>query len=162
MRNSGFLWIVVALMFLLDLYVFQAVKVVLPVSSPKWRLAIVIAYWLIAILAIVVVAALPYLRYETWPKLMRTYVIAIIIGLFLGKLVASLFFILDDIRRGGIWAFGKLVTTNVEVISQEGITRSAFLKFWMGLTIGASFFTTLLFGFLNKYRYQIKPASVGI
>ncbi len=160
MRNSGFLWIVVALMFLLDLYVFQAVKVVLPVSSPKWRLTIVIAYWLIAILAIVVVAALPYLRYETWPKLMRTYVIAIIIGLFLGKLVASLFFIIDDIRRGGIWAFGKLFTTNVEVISQDGITRSAFLS-WMGLTIGASFFTTLLFGFLNKYRYQINRLQLA-
>ena len=160
MRNSGFLWIVVALMFLLDLYVFQAVKVVLPVSSPKWRLTIVIAYWLIAILAIVVVAALPYLRYETWPKLMRTYVIAIIIGLFLGKLVASLFFIIDDIRRGGIWAFGKLFTTNVDVISQDGITRSAFLS-WMGLTIGASFFTTLLFGFLNKYRYQINRLQLA-
>ena len=154
MRNSGFLWIVVALMFLLDLYVFQALKIVLPVASPRWRMTIVIAYWLIAILAIVVVATLPYLRYETWPRAMRTYVLAIIIGLFLGKLVASLFFIVDDIRRGGLWAFSKLFNSNVDVISQEGITRSVFLS-WMGLTIGAGLFTTLLFGFLNKYRYQI-------
>lgn len=160
MRNSGFLWIVVALMFLLDLYVFQALKIVLPVSSPRWRLTIVIAYWLIAILAIVVVAALPYLRYETWPKGMRTYVIAIIIGLFLGKLVASLFFIVDDIRRGGLWALGKLFNTNVDVISREGITRSAFLS-WMGLTIGTGLFGTLLFGFLNKYRYQINRLQLA-
>jgi len=160
MRNSGFLWIVVALMFLLDLYVFQAIKIVLPLSSPRWRLTIIIAYWLIAILAIVVVAALPYLRYETWPKAIRTYVIAIIIGLFLGKLVASLFFIVDDIRRGGLWAFGKLFNTNTAVISQDGITRSAFLS-WMGLTIGAGFFSTLLLGFLNKYRYQINRLQLA-
>ena len=160
MRNSGFLWIVVALMFLLDLYVFQAVKIVLPVSSPRWRMTIVIAYWLVAILAIVVVAALPYLRYETWPKGLRTYVIAIIIGLFLGKLVASLFFIIDDIRRGGVWAFGKLFNTNVDIISREGITRSAFLS-WVGITIGTGLFGTLLFGFLNKYRYQINRLQLA-
>src|ERR1700741_2500249 len=142
MRNSGFLWIAVALMFLLDLYVFQAVKIVLPVSSPRGRLTVVIAYWLIAVLAIVIVATLPYLRYETWPKGLRTYVIAIIIGLFLGKLVASLFFIVDDIRRGGLWVFGKLFNTNVNVISQDGITRSAFLS-WMGLAIGTGLFGTL-------------------
>lgn len=161
MRNSGFLWIVVALMFLLDLYVFQALKVILPASSVRWRLIIVIGYWLIAALAIVIVAAIPYLRFESWPKLMRTYVLAIIIGLFLGKLVASVFFIVDDIRRGGLWVFSKLFNSGSgNLISADGVTRSVFLS-WLGISIGAGLFGTLLFGFLNKYRYQINRLQLA-
>ncbi len=161
MRNSGFLWIVVALMFLLDLYVFQALKVILPVSSVRWRLVIVIGYWLIATLAIVIVAAIPYLRFESWPKLMRTYVLAIIIGLFLGKLVASVFFIVDDLRRGGLWVFSKLFNSGSgNLISADGVTRSVFLS-WLGISIGAGLFGTLLFGFLNKYRYQINRLQLA-
>src|SRR4030095_13146312 len=133
MRNSGFLWIVVALMFVLDLYVFQALKVILPVSS-RWRMTIVIGYWLIATLAIVIVAALPYLRFESWPKIMRTYVLAIIIGLFLGKLVASIFFIVDDLRRGGVWVFSKLFSNDsISAVSTTGVSRSVFLS-WLGIS----------------------------
>jgi len=160
MRNSGFLWIVVALMFVLDLYVFQALKVILPVSS-RWRMTIVVGYWLIAMLAIVIVAALPYLRFESWPKLMRTYVLAIIIGLFLGKLVASIFFIVDDLRRGGVWVFSKLFSNDsISVVSTTGVSRSVFLS-WLGISLGAGLFGTLVFGFLNKYRYQINRLQLA-
>lgn len=149
-----------ALMFVLDLYVFQALKVILPVSF-RWRMTIVIGYWLIAALAIVIVAALPYLRFENWPKLMRTYVLAIIIGLFLGKLVASIFFIVDDIRRGGVWVFSKLFSNDsVSAVSTSGVSRSVFLS-WLGISIGAGLFGTLLFGFLNKYRYQINRLQLA-
>ena len=160
MRNSGFLWIVVALMFVLDLYVFQALKVILPVSSSRLRLGLVIGYWLIAALAIVIVAALPYLRFEAWPKLMRTYVLAIIIGLFLGKLVASIFFIVDDLRRGGVWVFSKLFSNDTANVVTTGISRSVFMS-WLGISIGAGLFGTLLFGFLNKYRYQINRLQLA-
>jgi len=160
MRNSGFLWIVVALMFVLDLYVFQALKVILPVSSGRLRFGLVIGYWLIAALAIVIVAALPYLRFETWPKLMRTYVLAIIIGLFLGKLVASIFFIVDDLRRGGVWVFSKLFSNDTGNTVTTGISRSVFMS-WLGISIGAGLFGTLLFGFLNKYRYQINRLQLA-
>src|SRR6185436_6088288 len=102
-----------------------------------WRLIIVIGYWFIAAIAIVIVAALPYLRFENWPKLMRTYVLAIIIGLFLGKLIASVFFIVDDLRRGGLWVFSKLFNSGSEnPISTDGVTRSVFLS-WLGISIGA-------------------------
>ena len=147
-------------MFVLDLYVFQALKVILPVSS-RWRMTIVVGYWLIAMLAIVIVAALPYLRFESWPKLMRTYVLAIIIGLFLGKLVASIFFIVDDLRRGGVWVFSKLFSNDsISVVSTTGVSRSVFLS-WLGISLGAGLFGTLVFGFLNKYRYQINRLQLA-
>lgn len=160
MRNSGFLWIIVALMFVLDLYVFQALRVILPVTSGRLRSGLVIGYWLIAALAIVIVAALPYLRFESWPKLMRTYVLAIVIGLFLGKLVASIFFIVDDLRRGGVWVFSKLFSNDAATTATTGISRSVFMS-WLGISIGAGLFGTLLFGFLNKYRYQINRLQLA-
>ncbi len=39
--------------------------------------------------------------------------------------------------------------------SGEGISRSAFLS-WAGMIMGGGLFGTLIYGFGNKYRYQVK------
>ncbi len=46
MRNSGFLWIIIGIMVVLDVYVFQAIKVVAP-ASPKLRIGMFICYWIL-------------------------------------------------------------------------------------------------------------------
>ena len=82
MRNPTFLWIIVGIMLVLEIYVFQAVKMVLPVTSPRLRYTVIIIYWLICVLMLGTLFALPYLNYESWPKGIRTYVTAIIVGAF--------------------------------------------------------------------------------
>jgi uncharacterized protein len=37
MRNPTFLWIIVGIMLVLEIYVFQAVKMVLPAAHPRLR-----------------------------------------------------------------------------------------------------------------------------
>jgi uncharacterized protein len=155
MRNPTFLWIIFGIMLVLEIYVFQAVKMVLPPSQPRLRITIFVIYWVISALMLGTLLSFPYLNYDTWPKQLRTYVLAIIVGAFFSMLITSLFLAVDDIRRGATWIIVRLFR-NTEGINggSEGITRSAFLS-WLGLGLGGGLFTTLVYGFSNKYNYTI-------
>ncbi|HEX4852400.1 MAG TPA: metallophosphoesterase, partial [Puia sp.] len=156
MRNAGFLWIIIAIMVSLDFYVFQAIKVVCQGSSPKLKTFVYSSYWFISLAAVIILALLPLLHFDSWPRSLRNYLFATILGLFFAKLIASVFFLVDDLRRVIQWAAGKLLFRNTEGenLSGEGVTRSVFLS-WLGLGIGGSLFGTLVYGFSNKYNYQV-------
>lgn len=153
MRNAGFTWFLLGLMILLDIYVFQAVKMIAPVSV-RGRLIVTTAYWLLSVASMALIISLPYSNSATWPKWVRSYVFAIVIGLFVSKLLASLFIAVDDIRRAGTWAVAKLSGRHAQAPAEGGISRSVFLS-WLSLAVGGGLFGTLLYGFNNKYRYQV-------
>src|SRR5215208_2772747 len=134
MRNPTFLWIIVAIMLILEIYVFQAVKMVLPASSPRLRLTIIVIYWLLSVFMVGMLLAFPYLNYESWPKQFRTYLFSIIVGVFFSLLIASLFIAVDDLRRGATWIIVKIFRNYSDNTQTgcENITRSAFLS-WLGI-----------------------------
>ncbi|GAC1427813.1 MAG: metallophosphoesterase [Chitinophagaceae bacterium] len=105
---------------------------------------------------------MPFVNYDKWPRAVRTYLFATILGLFFAKLVAVVFFLLDDIRRVIQWASGKIFFRNTEGegFSGEGITRSLFLS-WLGLGAGAGLFGTLLYGYSNKYNYEVRRLQLA-
>jgi uncharacterized protein len=162
MRNSGFIWIILVILLVLDIYVYQALKVVAQTNGQRSRFIIFAAYWFISGLAVLFLMTMPYLKPESWPKGLRTYVFAIVVGLFFAKLLAVTFLILDDVRRGMMWTVGKLYSNPSVKVSQssDGITRSAFLS-WMGLAVGGSLFGTLLYGFTNKYNYTVRKLKLA-
>jgi hypothetical protein len=149
-------------MLLLDLYVFQAVKLVSHDVSPKIRLVIYTSYWTLSILAAVVMVLLPYINFESWPKAVRSYLFATIVGLFFAKIIAVVFFLLDDVRRVIQWASSKLFFQNTEgeSIGNERISRSLFLS-WVGLVSGGGLFSTLVYGFSNKYKYDVRQLKLS-
>jgi uncharacterized protein len=157
MRNSAFKWILVVFMVLLDLYVFQAIKMLSQSAGHKTKMIIYGLYWGLSILALATLIVLPYINFDNLPKGFRNVVFAIIAGLFFSKLVASVFFIIDDMRRGIQWAAGKIFFNNTEgeKIQEGGISRSVFLS-WAGMLIGGGLFSSLMYGFNNRYRYQLK------
>lgn len=159
MRSSP-AWIVLAgLMILLDFYVFQIVKTVSGSAGPKTKSVIFISYWTISIIALIVLFLLPL--FENFPRTVRSTLFAVIIGLFLAKLIASVFFLVDDLRRGIQWLAGKLFFSNTEGEElQEGrMSRSLFLS-WLGIGIGSTLFGSLLYGFSNKYNYKVKTVKL--
>ena len=161
MRNSPFWWILISFMILLDIYCFQAIKVVSQTAGPKTRLIIFISYWVLSALAIIMLLVLPYLHFEHQAKIFRTTIFAIIAGLFFAKLFAALFFLIDDIRRLGLWLGRKIFTSKAEAATESGgITRSVFLS-WTGLLFGGGLFGSLIYGFGNKYRYQLKQYQLS-
>ncbi len=162
MRNPSFLWIIFGVMLLMDIYIFQALKVVLPSISSRFRTTVIVIYWLLAVAALGILISFPYLNYESWPKQARTYIFAILIGLFFSKLVTTLFLAIDDLRRGATWLILKIFR-NAETDSanpQEGITRSVFLS-WLGFALGGSLLSTFIYGFSNQYNYQVKKVKLS-
>ncbi len=151
-----------AIMLLLDTYVFQAVKAVSQASSPKAKVIIYTIYWSLSAIAIIGFLLFVYTGPDFFSKKVRGYLFAAVIGLFLAKLIAVIFFLVDDIRRVIQWVAGKLFFRNTEgeQLNDEGISRSIFLS-WLGLAAGGGLFSSLIYGFSNKYDYHIKRVSLS-
>jgi predicted MPP superfamily phosphohydrolase len=149
-------------MILLDTYVFQAIKMVSHSASPKTKTIIYAVYWSISILAIIGFLIFVLTAPEFLPKKVRTYLFATIVGLFFGKLISVIFFLVDDIRRLIQWVAGKLFFRNTEgeQLAEGGITRSAFLS-WLGLAAGGTLFGSLVYGFSNKYNYEVRRVKMA-
>ena len=162
MRSSPVWLILAGFMILLDLYVFQIIRSLSQAAGSKTRSIIFISYWTISILALLILFLLPFLNLDNYVKGVRSTVFALIIGLFLAKLIGSIFFLIDDIRRGVQWLAGKLFFRNTEGESmQDGkISRSLFLS-WLGVAIGGTLYASLVFGLSNKYRYKVKKVALN-
>lgn len=162
MRNTNFVWILLVIIIVIDIYVFQALKTVTQNSSHRLRIILFSVYWLLSVCAVMFLLLMPYLHTENWPKTLRSYTFAIIVGLFFSKLVGSIFFIIDDARRFVMWTIGKLFSNPAVSITtaEDGITRSVFLS-WLGLAAGGTLFSTLIYGFRNKYRYHVNRIQLS-
>ena len=162
MRNSRFWWFLIGFMILLDIYVFQAVRIITLPASPRIRFWIHTGYWVVSVAALITLLILPYIQFDQQSRLARSTVFAVIAGIFFAKAIAALFFLIDDIRRGFQWASYKLgffSPGSPMKGNPEGISRSVFLS-WTGMLFGGGLFGTLIYGFGNKYRYQITRVPV--
>lgn len=154
-------WIFIVVMILVDLYVFQALKLVTDSLSLRYRGLIYVVYWAFTVAAVLLFVLIPYIGFQQLPLFIRTYAFPVILGFFIAKMIASLFFLLDDIRRILQWGGGKIfqLTGSVNQVNGDTISRSIFLS-WLGIGIGGSLFGTLLYGFNNKYRYRLERLKV--
>ena len=68
----------------------------------------------------------------------------------------------DDVRRVVQWAGVKAYDQWVSAapLPERNISRSAFLS-WLGIGLGTTMFGTLLYGFSNKYRYQVNNIDLN-
>ena len=163
MRNAGFIWIIALIMAAIDLYVFQVVKMLCQFFFPKNK-----DHHFYCLLGSFdcdhhFFYFLPLLNTDRWPKNLRNYIFATIIGFFFAKLLASVFFLVDDLRRLIQWAVAKIFFRNTEGESEvnEGISRSVFLS-WLGIGIGGALISSLIYGFSNKYNYQITHSATYV
>ena len=151
-------------MVVLDLYVFQAVKVVSQGASPKVRIFIYSIYWTISIASVILMVLIPFIHADSSNKSgsVRTYLFATVVGLFFAKVLAVVFFLVDDVRRVIQWASSKLFFRNTEGedIASAKISRSVFLS-WAGLVAGGGLFGTLIYGFSNKYNYDLRSVKLN-
>ena len=156
MRTPLGVIIFLSLMLLLDLYVFQSIKIVTNTSTIRTRNLVVISYWTVVALSVISFLLFVYTPQDFFGKKIRVYLFAMVIGFFMAKLLAATFFVIDDIRRIIQWTFSKAVASPTVAQSTDGdaLSRSVFLS-WMGLIAGSSLFGSLLYGFSNKYNYKV-------
>jgi len=162
MRNSPVWFLLLGLMILLDFYVFQALKIVTYSASQRTRTIIFVTYWVLSVLALILLMILPLINFDNLPKGFRSVVFAVIIALFFSKLITAVFLLIDDIRRIFQWVAGKLFfrgTEGADLQEGEHISRSVFLS-WIGLVAGGGLFASLIYGFSNRYDYRIKKVKL--
>ena len=163
MRNSPFWIIIIALMLLLDFYVFQAVKMVCQSAGSKTRAFVFTSYWAISILALLIFVMLPFLHLDNFSKGLRSTVFALIVAIFFAKFATAIFLLVDDIRRLLQWGAGKIFFSNSEgekIQEGETISRSVFLS-WVGLVSGGGILASLVNGFFNKYDYHVRRVPLA-
>lgn len=151
----------VAFIILLDLYVFSTIRYLVASSSPRGRVIVFAAYWTVSILILAGLIFFGSTQPEAANKQMRTYLFAVIVAVTFSKIAAATFFLIDDIRRIFQWLAAKLLFSKTEgaQISDATITRSQFLS-WFGIAAGGTLLGTLLYGFSNKYNYQLKKVKL--
>jgi len=156
MRTPLGVIVFLSLMLLLDVYVFQSVKIVTNTSTIRSRNLVIFSYWTIVALSVISFLLFVYTPQDFFGKKIRVYLFAMVIGFFLAKLLAATFFVIDDIRRVIQWTFSKAVAAPTVSSTNEGdsLSRSVFLS-WMGLIAGSSLFGSLVYGFGNKYNYKV-------
>lgn len=157
MRHFHFHTIAIVLILLVDVYLFFVLKYFTHNATPKLRLAILLAHCIISIACIACVCLMGRL-----PDSIQNYVISIVFGILIAKLLAIIFFLADDIRRGIFWAIKKIFFRKPDAasVSDNSISRSAFLS-WLGTVVGGGFLATFLYGFRNKYNYQVKQIKIN-
>lgn len=162
MRRFSGSWILIIIILLIDLYVFQAVKLTVQTATPKIKFTVYGLYWIVSAVVVLTLALIPYLNLDNWPKSFRTYWMATIIGLFLSKALTVIFLVADDLRRVLQWGGGKLFYQYIqgEPFKAAGISRSVFMS-WLGLAVGGGLMAAMMYGFVNKYRYQLKKVKLN-
>ncbi|MBS1747542.1 MAG: metallophosphoesterase [Bacteroidetes bacterium] len=162
MRNWSSWWLVVVILLVIDLYVFNALKFIVHNNSDRSKTIIYTIYWTISVAALSFIIAFPRSQYIETHIILRNYVFAIIVGLIFAKLIASVFFLLDDVRRLLLWLMAKIFPKTGVDFTDEGnrISRSSFLS-WSGFALGTGLFASLLYGFSNKYDYKVRKVKLA-
>lgn len=161
MRNQVNLWILFFIVLLVDFYIFQAIKTAVQPFSPRMKTGVYILYWMVTVLVFLTIIIMPHMHPDNWMQGFHIYWIAGIIGLIFSKLVTVIFLLMDDIRRLIQWGGEKLYGqfSSGEPVQTAGISRSVFMS-WLGLAIGGSLMSAFMYGFTNRYRYQLRKVKL--
>ncbi|MBX0332686.1 metallophosphoesterase [Pontibacter sp. HSC-14F20] len=149
--------IVVFILFLVDFYVFQAIKTVSQNLSTSTQRIIYFVHWAVFVITAGTFALASFTR-GTPPDAFKTYLASTLFIIFASKLVVVLFLFVDDTLR-----LGKVVFNNVN--SGETTfdpSRSKFLS-QMGLMVAAVPFSAFIYGMVKgAYDYRVKRVTLRI
>ncbi|GHA75078.1 metallophosphoesterase [Pontibacter akesuensis] len=146
--------IIFLILFLLDLYVFQAIRLVTQNIPPVVRNIIYFLYWSVFVVTAVTFALASATR-GTPPTNFQTYLASTLFIFFASKMVVVLFLFVDDIVR-----IGKVVMNATSSEVAFDASRSKFLS-QLGLLVAAVPFTAFIYGMAKgAYDYQVKRVTL--
>lgn len=157
------LLIILLIIFVIDLYVFQAIRTVTAGIGATPRRWIYIIYWLFTAIAFAIIIGATIKDWHTWPRFFRTYSFAILVIIMVSKIMVLPLLVIDDIIRLGRWVFFKIQYSPSDTANEEGlkINRSQFLM-GAGLILAAIPFTSLTFGMISgPYNFKVRKKRLG-
>jgi hypothetical protein len=159
MRNPLFLFVLLAILILIDFYIYQVLKQVFQGSSTGTKTVIQIVYWSLSVVSLGSFLLFPFIANPYF----KQYIFSVSLGWVIAQVVMVLFFLVDDLRRGTFWTVGQIASsTGAKFMNTDnGIPRSTFLS-WLGIGLSSSLFFSLIYGFGNKYNYKLIRKKVSI
>ena len=155
MSRVYFVFFLVSVYLVLDIYVFVAVRSLTESLSPAWRKTIWIAYWVLSIGSLVGVLLYRQIDPKQFQNL-RLYITTFFFVLFIGKLFSAVFLLLDDIRRGITWLVNIFPFTEED----HSTSRSDFMQ-KSALIAGAIPIATMSFGVISgAHDYRIRKRVI--
>ena len=109
------------------------------------------AYWAISAISLGVIILGQYVDWHLWPKILRTYAFAIIVIIYLSKILVTVFMLLDDVirlfRLIGAYIGMKFFSTPQE--AAETTIRVSRLDFLvkLGFIVGSIPFFSMMYEF---------------
>ena len=159
MRNPVFISILLMVLIAIDFYVYQVLKHLTHGSGQGVRTTVSLLYWTLCLICLGAFLLFPFLSNPYF----RQYIFSISMGWMFTQLLMAMVFLIDDIRRGTFWAVSKMTSASgAQFLNTEnGIPRSTFLS-WLGVGLASSLFFSLIYGFGNKYKYQIVKKKISL
>lgn len=149
--------IIFGLIFLFDIYVFQAFTEITQSWSKASKIIVYSIYWLIPVLAMGMLAANAFLDISKWDRNTFTILRSVLLIIYFSKFLIVVILFVDDLRRLFMTAYeGVAGTQNFDK------SRSRFLS-QMAVVVGSLPLVTLTYGILrNRYRYKIYKETVPL
>ncbi len=138
----------------IDVYAFQAIRLVSQDWANSSRYILFGLYWSITAFMLFFFISSFTGFMDSWSKNAVTYSRAFVFIAYASKLLILPFLLIDDLRRVGSWVYSQI---RPEATFQPG--RMKFLS-QVGLALGSIPFVSLLYGIIrNPYRYQVFRAE---
>jgi len=157
---------ILAVVILMDLYVFQAIKIMVDHRSIMLQRFVYMLFWGITVFSVVILIMTFFVDFHVWPKVFRQYTVGILGAIYLSKIVILPFLLIDDVIRGITWIFSffskeKATDAGIPISSGKGISRIRFLSY-LGVFLAAIPFFSMIYGmFYGKYRYTTKKVNLN-
>jgi predicted MPP superfamily phosphohydrolase len=154
--------IAIAILFFIDWYVFQGVKVLLAHRTGLTQRLWTIIYWGVAFLSLATIFIGQFVDWHSWPKGLRTYSFAVIVIIYLSKIIVSVFLLLDDVVRlfRLIFAWIGVKFSGADTTEAFRISRLGFLV-KTGFFVGAIPFLSMIYGMIGgAYNFRVRKLAL--
>lgn len=153
------------ILFLIDLYFYQAVSTVLKGSTALRRNTVFYIYWGFTILSFLILLAPSLFSFADLPKFIRIYVFSFVVMVIISKIIGSVFIALDDIIRlfrwiGSFFMPPPLKVTETIAETSNHISRLKFLNY---IAVGMAVlpFASFIYGMVKgAFDYKVHRVKV--
>lgn len=167
MNKPLFILLLFSLFILIDLYVFQGLKLFIMHLSVKVRNALKIAFWSFTILCLSTFLLYHLSSQDAMGIPLRTFIRAGLFITYISKIVFIFFLLLDDLQRLLRWCYveGKGLIPGKELVvepDENHISRSQFLA-TTGILVASVPFISLNWGIISgAHDYRIRKVEVPL
>jgi uncharacterized protein len=165
MNRTFFFILLTFILFAIDWYVWQGLRLAIRHLNPGAQRWIGGGYWGFTAVTLVAYVGMQLLPPDFFGKTTRTFVIAFIAIPYLSKLLAAFILLVDDVRRFFQWVLSFIFPSVAPVSPETGestIPRSEFLA-KTAVVAGAGLMGTFAFGILSgAHDYRIRRVRVPL